>query len=75
MKIAVRCIYYLAVTPNFLIVDLSEEQWSEFLWKPKARISIIRPYLRDHSASIREISWIPLDGLTDEAKNELRDIL
>ncbi len=27
MKIAVRCLYHLPVTPNFLIVDLIDKQF------------------------------------------------
>ena len=31
MKIAVRFRYYKAVTPSMQVVDLTDEQWREFL--------------------------------------------
>ena len=67
MKIAVRCIYRLPVTPNFLIVDLDREEWKKFLWADKrTRVEIIRPYIKQPGPSdIAEIAWIPLDGLRD----------
>lgn len=75
MKIAVRCIYYMAVTPNFLVVDLPDDKWRTFLWNRNSRIDIIRPYLRYLGASIREIAWIPLEGLSKDAKDELKDAI
>lgn len=75
MKIAVRCIYYKAVTPNFIVVDLPDNKWGTFLWKRSSRINIIKPYLRCPSASIREIAWIPLEGLSEVAKIELKDAI
>lgn len=67
MKIAVRCIYYLPVSPNFLIVDLPDEEWRKFLGareNPKERIDIIRPYIKKPGPTyIVEIAWIPLDNL------------
>ena len=71
MKIAVRCIYHLSVTPNFLIVDLTDEEWPIFLHHPDERVRIIRPYIKKPGpAEIREIAWIPLDNLTDDEKDE-----
>lgn len=67
MKIAVRCIYHFPITPNFLIVDLPNEEWQEFLCKQSSRIGIIRKYLTSPGpsiSSIREIAWIPLEGLS-----------
>lgn len=75
MKIAVRCIYYMAVTPNFLVVDLPDDKWRTFLWNRNSRIDIIRPYLKCPGASIREIAWIPLEGMSEAAKNELKDAI
>lgn len=67
MKIAVRCIYHLAVAPNFLVIDLEGEEWSKFLRGDKLeRISIIRPYIKKPGPSdIAEVAWIPLFGLRD----------
>ena len=43
MKIAIRCLYYRPITSNFLIIDLSQEQWSKFLWGDKqTRIEIVK---------------------------------
>ncbi len=75
MKIAVRCIYYLPVTPNFLIVDLPSDEWQSFLWERDSRINIIRQYLRNPGPSIREVSWIPLEGLSEEEKRELSGVV
>lgn len=75
MKIAVRCIYYLSVTPNFLIVDLPSDKWQSFLWERDSRINIIRQYLRKPGPSIREVSWIPLEGLSEEEKSELSGVV
>lgn len=83
MKIAVRCIYSLPVTPNFLIVDLEGEEWIKFLWADKrTRVEIIRPYIKKPGPGhIAEIAWIPLQGLREselmqlelECKNLKRD--
>lgn len=65
MKIAVRCLYYRPVTPNFLIVDLQNEQWSNFLWGDKqTRIEIIKPFLSKAHPPIREVAWIPIADLS-----------
>ena len=72
MKIAVRCLYSLPVTPNFLIMDLDKETWPKFCWgDKKTRIDIVRPYLPKHHPGIREIAWIPLGSLTEIDKSEL----
>ena len=67
MKIAIRCIYRLTVRPNFLIIDLPEVQWKIFLGgSQKDRIEMIQPYISypgPSSTNIKEISWIPLQGL------------
>ena len=65
MRIAVRCLYYRPITPNFLIIDLSQEQWSKFLWgDKKTRIEIVKPYMPGAHPPVREVAWIPLDDLT-----------
>ena len=72
MKIAVRCIYYKPVTPNFLIVDFQKEQLSKFLWGDKqTRISMILPFMPKGHPSIREIAWIPLAYLSPVNKSTL----
>ena len=73
MKIAVRCIYRLPVTPNFLIVELEGEEWKKFLWADKrTRVEIIRPYIKKPGPSdIAEIAWILLDGLRDSELMQL----
>ena len=73
MKFAVRCIYRLPVTPNFLILDLNEKETSKFLWADKLeRIKIIRHYIKKPGPSaIAEVAWIPLDGLKDSELMEL----
>ena len=76
MKIAVKCIYYRPITPNFLIVDFQKEQWSKFLWGDRqTRIKMILPFLPKYHPSIREISWIPLDYLNQDERESLRDYL
>ena len=71
MKIAIRCLYYRPVTPNFLIIDLQKEQWSKFLWGDKrTRVEIINPFLSAAHPPIREVAWIPLD-LSDSSKTTL----
>lgn len=69
MKIAVRCLYYRPITPNFLILNLEENIWSKFLWGDnKIRIGIVIPYLPNEHPPIRELSWIPLDSLSESDK-------
>ena len=73
MKIAARCIYCLPLTPNFLTVDLKDEEWMKFLHgDKKARIEIIRKYIKTRGPSeISEIAWIPLEGLKESELMEL----
>lgn len=72
MKIAVRCLYCRPVTPNFLVVDLPEGQWTRFLWGDRrTRIEIIKPFLPEVGPPIREVAWIPLEGLSDSSKSML----
>lgn len=72
MKIAVRCIYYRAVTPNFLVIDLNAEAWSKFLWADnKTRIEMIRPYLPKDHPTVREATWISIGDLSTLSKETL----
>ena len=72
MKIAVRCLYYRPVTPNFLILDLKEEQWLKFLWGDgTTRIEMVKPFMPKAHPPIREISWIELDSLSNSSKSSL----
>ena len=72
MKIAVRCQYFRPITPNFLILNLEEKIWSRFLWgDTQTRIDIVIPYLPCEHPPIRELSWIPLDGLSESDKTIL----
>ncbi len=66
MKIAVRCIFTYPITPNFLILNLDDTTWSRFLWgNSQTREAIITPYLPRDRPTIREISWIPIEGLSE----------
>lgn len=66
MRVALRCIYYKAVTPSMDIVEMPSETWTAFLHGNNLqRIEIAtrllnKEYLR---GSIREIAWIPIDDL------------
>lgn len=73
MKIAVRCIYHLPVTPNFLIIDWKTEEFQKFLAADRLqRIAMARPYINQPGPSeIREISWISLEGLKERELMEL----
>ena len=65
MKIAVRCIYYKAVTPSCDIIELPYDQWMTFLHGDASkRKEIVCSVLeKDYMlSSIREVAWIPLDG-------------
>lgn len=73
MKIAVRCLYHKPVMPNFLIVDLADDEWKRFLGADKyEKIRLIRSFIKKPGPSdIREITWIALHGLTDREMVEL----
>lgn len=66
MKLAVICIYALPVTPNFMIVELTHEDWLRFRASDKLeRIKMIRPFIKKPGPSdIVEVAWIPLEGLS-----------
>ena len=72
MKIAVRYLFHKPVRPNSLIVDMEGQEWTHFLWTDKyERIWIIHPFITKPCASIRDIAWIPLDGLKDSEMIDL----
>ena len=72
MKIDVRCIYNCSITPNFLIVDFQKEQWRKFLWGDRqTRINMILPLMPKDHPPIREITWIPLEGMSPINKSTL----
>lgn len=65
MKIAARCIFTRPITSNFLIINLDDTTWGRFLWgDSQTRKEIVIPYLPRYHPSIREISWIPVEGLS-----------
>lgn len=71
MTIAVRSIYYKAVTPSFRILYLDDELWRQWLFGDnRKRIEIYRR-LTKVSSDIREIAWIPLDKIPESQKEEL----
>ena len=71
MTIAVRSIYYKAVTPSFRILYLDDELWGKWLFGNNyKRIAIYRS-LTKVSPDIREIAWIPLDNIPESQKQEL----
>ena len=65
MQVAVRCIYYMAVTPSCDVINMNEETWHRFrLADTHERKQIVLELLgkEDMSHKIKEIAWIPLDG-------------
>ena len=64
MKLAIRFRYYKPVTPSFETVELSAEQWREFLGlqEPEKRLDYMVKLLgKDYRTAIKELWWIPLD--------------
>lgn len=63
MKIAVRFRYYKAVTPSMQIVDLSDNQWKEFLSLEDAgkRHDFMIKLLGKEFLDTKELWWIPLE--------------
>ena len=63
MRLAVRFRYYKAVTPSMHIVDLTEEQWREFLLLEDARKrhDYMIKLLGKEFLDTKELWWIPLD--------------
>lgn len=62
MRIAVRFRYYKAVTPSMEIVDLTDQQWRDFLLaKPEERQRLMAWFINKEDRDVRELWWIPLD--------------
>lgn len=63
MRIAVRFRYYKAVTPSMEIVDLTDQQWREFLLleDAKKRHDYMIKLLGKEYLDTKELWWIPLD--------------
>ncbi len=63
MKIAVRFRYYKAVTPSMQVVDLTDEQWREFLLLEDAekRHDYMIKLLGKEYLDTKALWWIPLD--------------
>lgn len=63
MKLAVRFRYYKPVTPSMQIVDLTNEQWREFLLleDAKKRHDYMIKLLGKEYLDTKELWWIPLD--------------
>ena len=63
MKLAVRFRYYKPVTPSMQIVDLTNEQWREFLLleDAKKRHDYMIKLLGKEYLYTKELWWIPLD--------------
>lgn len=63
MKLAVRFRYYKPVTPSMQIVDLTDEQWREFilLEDAKKRHDYMIKLLGKEYLDTKELWWIPLD--------------
>ena len=64
MKVAIALIHYKAVTPTYLIVDMSSEVWHKFLHASQgARQEMIVPKLKPHlDGKVRGLVWLPLKG-------------
>ena len=64
MKVAVRCIYYKAVTPSCDIIEMDGIIWKKFLYsgghkRKEITLKLMnKEYMMGH---VREIAWIPLD--------------
>ena len=65
MRIALRCIYYKAVTPSCDIVDMDDATWEEFLHTGGNKRKEIVLKLLDKEwlmSYVKEVVWIPLEG-------------
>lgn len=63
MRVAIRCIYYKAVTPSCDVVDMPEKVWNEFLYADAERRRTIACELTNHEeVYVREVARIPLDN-------------
>jgi hypothetical protein len=65
MRIALRCIYYKAVTPSCDIVDMDDATWKVFLHTGGNKRKEIALKLLDKEwlmSYVKEVVWIPLEG-------------
>ena len=64
MRVAIALIHYKAVKPTYLIVEMSDDIWHQFLHSSqRARQEMIVPKLKPHLVgTIREMVWFPLDN-------------
>ena len=65
MRIALRCIYYKAVTPSCDIVDMDDATWKEVLHTGGNKRKEIALKLLDKEwlmSYVKEVVWIPLEG-------------
>ena len=72
MKIVVRFRFYKAVTPSCDVVELTDEQWREFLGLSDAtrRRDYMIALLKKGYLDIKELWWIPLnDNMELKIKN------
>ena len=63
MRVAIRKIYYKAVTPSCDIVDMPENVWRQFLYgDTRTRVKLACSLLgqMEMESHVREIAWIPL---------------
>ena len=68
MKLAVRFRYYKPVTPSMHIVEMTDEQWREFLLFEDSykRLNYMKRFLgKSMDIDIKEMWWIPLDEQKD----------
>ena len=64
MRVAIALIHYKAVTPTYLIVEMCDEIWHQFLHSSqRVRQEMIVPKLKPHLVgTIREMAWLPLNN-------------
>lgn len=64
MRVAIALIHYKAVTPTYLIVEVSDDFWHQFLHSnQRVRQEMTVPKLKPHLVgNIREMAWLPLDN-------------
>jgi len=61
MRVAIRCIYYKAVTPSCDVVEMPGPIWDEFLYaNAERRRTIACELTKRDEGYVREIAWIPL---------------
>lgn len=75
MRLVVRCIYYMPVTPSCDVIELDHETWIKFLHSESMiyRINMVLKHLnREYmSGKVRELAWIPLDDNMEFIKHDI----